>query len=70
MQELKQIQNPSIESKINDIDKRLKYQEYIHREVNPKTNTFVHWDNTMISVVIISVLLSASITLLLINGNK
>ncbi len=47
---------------ISKLSDRISYQEHLHREINPKTNSFVHWDNTDIQVLIVSVLLSTAAT--------
>ncbi len=55
------------QEKLGDLEKRMAYQELLHREVNPKTNSFVHWDNTHTKTLFLAVLSSAVITLFLIR---
>ncbi len=57
----------STEEKFADIDKRLQYQEQLHRKINPQTNSFVHWDNTAYLITLVSVIVSVAATMLIIK---
>ncbi len=63
------------QEKIADLEKRIAFQEHLHREINPKTNSFVHWDNTQTATLLLAILFSSGITLMLTtyiikNANK
>ena len=61
---------PDISTALDGLEKRIAFQESLHQEINPKTNSFVHWDNTATMTVVVSVLLTIAVTIFIVNINK
>lgn len=59
-----------ISKQLADLTTRLEYQEHLHREVDPKTNSFVHWNNTATLTVLVCVFSAIVVTCIVIKLNK